>query len=148
MTGVNCIIKQIMNKKTVLILTSLIITIFLNHCEEKAVCYRRLDFLDYTVSYEVTGTDSTALITYIDEYGDQNDLKNASIPWSYSFTTRGDTYVVCIAKSPGDTGIIRATLFVNGDTLVSDTSEEGVKIVSFAVIIPGSGFYQTVTEYH
>jgi len=148
MTDVYYIIRQIMNKKTFLILTGLIITIFLNHCEEKAVCYRRLEFLDYTVAYEVTGTDSTALITYIDEYGDQNDLKNAPIPWNYSFTTRSDTYVVCIAKSPGDTGIISATLFVNGDTLVSKISEEGVKIVSLAVLIPGSGFYQTVKEYH
>ncbi len=92
-------------------------------CEEHPLEYKRLEFLDYTVTYRVEGTTGISKIDCIDSSETYIPIGEVELPWSFSYQTRGNAWVGVRAESRTDSGTLIGSIFINDNLYQSDTSD-------------------------
>lgn len=77
------------------------------------------------VTYKVNGTATEILVTYANDKGEttMTGLSTGTIPWSYEFRVRPDTYVYLQAKNATDTGNVEVEISQGDAVLVSDDND-------------------------
>ena len=103
-----------------------IITIFImSGCEKdinEPYCYTAYEYLEYSVEYRVTGTAQKVSVTIENKDGGTSQFSDVSIPWSYKFNSKYDTWVYCSAQNQGESGTVIVTIYVNNIIFKQSTS--------------------------
>ena len=81
------------------------------------------------VVYEVTGNADSVDIKISDDGGEYEDFQEVSLPWRMEYGSFPDDYLYLYAYNRGDSGIITATIYVNGQVYKSTTSSNAFSSV-------------------
>ena len=85
----------------------------------------------YNVEYKVTGSASTVSLTYTNSNGGASQESDVSVPWSYSFKGSPDDFVYISAQNQGDNGSVTVTIYKNGSSFKTSTSN-GAYVIATA----------------
>ena len=137
-------------RRNIVIATLLVIVLILltSACDEHPLEYKRLVYLDYTVTYQVEGTTGISKIEYIDSSGYYIATGEVELPWSYSYQTRGNVWVGIRAESRTDSGTLIGLIYVNDNLYQSDTSDIFYYYAGVSAYgrIAGHNYSEIVTE--
>ena len=111
------------NKSVIATLLVTALILLTSACDEHPLEYKRLEFVDYTVTYRVEGTTGTSKIDYIDSSETYISIGEVELPWSYSYQIRGNSWVGVRAESRTDSGTLIGSIFINENLYQSDTSD-------------------------
>ena len=127
----------------------LLIAVLLLACEnptkDEPYCYDGTNYLNYTVKYQVTGTAATVDLTIENADGGTSQYSDKPVPWTHTFTSKGDTWVYCSAQNQGNTGSVTVTIYVNEAKFKQSTSEGAYVIASASGSIDGD-LYSEIVE--
>ena len=135
-----------MSKAYTLKLTVLLI-IFALSCTDSLsdpFCYDERISESYTVKYEVTGSANSVSLTIENSDGGTSQFSDKPLPWTYSFTSKYDTWIYCSAQNQGDAGTVIVKLYVNNEVFKQSTSEGAYVIATASGTINGDNYSNTV----
>jgi hypothetical protein len=90
----------------------------------------------HSLTYQVTGSSSAAVITYTREDGSTTEADELSIPWRLTIKPKKSLVVVLTAGNPTQAGTIKCTLILDGKEWKTDTTNAPGDKVSCAGIVP------------
>lgn len=105
--------------------------------EDEPYCITTHEYIDYTIKYGVTGTACAVDLTIENEDGGTSQYDDRTLPWTYSFESKGDTWVYCSAQNQCDIGSVRVTIYVNDEKFKSSLSDGAYVIASAHGTIDG-----------
>jgi hypothetical protein len=134
----------------VISLLYLLAPVFLGQCDEKAICYDRYIFYDYTIRYEVTGpaTMPVEISAILDSNHINQIFDNITLPWTGEFRSHGDTFFYCMVKTREEVNLT-VTTYIDSTFFVSSSKNEipyGGTIVRVNGTILGINHMGRVTE--
>jgi hypothetical protein len=106
-------------------------------CEVKTVFFTQNALRPlYNVAYAVTGTATSASVTYTNEDGGTSQEANATLPWKYSFKAEGSfetegPSVYLSAQNDGETGDVTVTIYKDYKEFKTSTSK-GAHVIATA----------------
>lgn len=68
----------------------------------------------HSVTYKVTGSTPSASLTFNNSGGDSQQISNAPLPWSQSFTMTSGTFMYISAQNDHGSGMIEVEIDVDG----------------------------------
>jgi hypothetical protein len=83
------------------------------------------------VKYTVTGTASSASITYANKDEGTEQIADTAVPWSYSFDGITGNFVYISAQNQGESGSVTVTIYINGSVYKTATSS-GEYVIAYA----------------
>lgn len=85
----------------------------------------------YTVKYEVTGSATSASLTYQNRDGGTSQESDVYLPWTYSFTAEAGDFLYISAQNNGEYGSVTTTIYLNG-TQVKTSTSTGAYVIATA----------------
>ena len=76
----------------------------------------------WTIVYKVTGTCGNVSLTYENSSGGTSQISSATLPWTYTFTASGYTFLYVSAQNNNSSGTVTAEIDVNGSVYKTSTS--------------------------
>jgi hypothetical protein len=96
--------------------------VFVTSCEKttQIVVFKK------KITYKVKGTASEILVTFTNEKGEtkMTGLSTGTIPWSYEFSVKPDTYVSLQAKNATASGNVEIEIRQRESLLASDKNDK------------------------
>jgi hypothetical protein len=91
---------------------------------------------EHTISFRVSGTTSTAVITHTTTDGKASEPFEVAVPWHKSVKFPKGSVVILTAGNPTQTGSIECRLTLDGKDWKHDTTNSPGDKVSCAGIVP------------
>lgn len=82
------------------------------------------------VKYEVSGSASSASVTYSDRNDGTAQIDEVYLPWTYEFSTTGDKFLYISAQNNGEYGSVKATIYIDNKVYKTTTSRGSYVIAS------------------
>ncbi|HBG69221.1 MAG: hypothetical protein A2W93_04225 [Bacteroidetes bacterium GWF2_43_63] len=107
--------------KKFIFLLLLLPVVFVTSCDKSS----QIVVFKKKMAYKVNGTAAEILVTYVNDKGETTltGLSTGTIPWSYEFSARPDTYVYLQAKNATDTGYVEVEIVQGDAVLFSDDND-------------------------
>ncbi len=118
-------------------------------CEDtlsEPFCWDETVYENYTIKYEVTGSASSVSLTIENSDGGTSQFSDKPLPWTYTFTSKFDTWIYCSAQNQGDAGTVTVKLYVNNEVFKQSTSEGAYVIATASGTVNGDN-YSNIVEH-
>ncbi|HPS84737.1 MAG TPA: hypothetical protein PLA88_10485 [Bacteroidales bacterium] len=107
--------------KKFIFLLLLLPVMFVTSCDKNS----QIIVIKKNITYKVKGTATEILVTYTNEKGETTmaGLSTGTIPWSYEFSVKPDSYVYLQAKNATDIGNVEVEILQKDAVLASDEND-------------------------
>lgn len=82
----------------------------------------------HTVTYKIKGSASSVDVTYNNAQGGSQQIGNASVPWSQTFTADSGSFLYLSAQNKGESGTVETEIDVDGKPRKQSQSSGGYTI--------------------
>lgn len=130
-------------------LSALVVLSFTFSCVDalsEPICWDETVYENYTIKYEVTGSAKSVSLTIENSSGGTSQFSDKSLPWTYTFTSKYDTWLYCSAQNQGNAGTVTVKLYTNNEIFKQSTSEGAYVIASASGTVNGE-YYSSIVEH-